>query len=90
MCGLLDRLRRGIRAAESDVFGQGARKEEDILFDGRDLGAQRFHVPIAHIDIIDQDTAVPGIKNAVDQARERRFARSCLPDDGDCFPWLAL
>ena len=60
--------------AKSNVFGNGAGKEEDILLNRRNLRAQRLQIPIAGVNTINQDTAVVGIKNPVDQAGECCFA----------------
>jgi len=69
--------------AERDILAQRPRKQEGILLDERNLGAQRFQVPVAHVDAIDRDRAAIDIEDAVDQPGQGRFAGAGLPDDGD-------
>ena len=68
---------------QGDVLGDGAREEEDILLDGRDLRAQRVQAPVAHIHAVDQDAPLVHIVDAIDQLGQRALARAGLPDDGD-------
>ena len=78
--GLLGRL---AAQPKGDVLADRAREEEDILLDGRDLRAQRCHVPVAHIDAVDQDAPAADVVDAVDQLGQRRLAGAGLADDGD-------
>ena len=67
--------------AKGNILVDGPRKEENILFDGRDLRAQRIEIPVAHIDPIDQDAPFVHIVGAVDQLGQRGLARTGLADD---------
>ena len=78
LCGLL-------ADAKGDVAADGAGEEKDILFDGRNLGAQGGQVPVAYVDAVDGNAPFIHIVGAVDQLGQRTLARSCLPDDGDGF-----
>ena len=85
--GLDLRLRHRLARAEGDIFGDRAREQEDILLNRGDLGAQAVHAPIAHIDTVDQHAPGTRIEGAVEQPRQRGFARAGLPDDRDRLPW---
>ena len=88
--GLLDRLAIGSLAeAESDVLGDAARKEKDILLDGRDLRAQPVQAPVAHVDSVDQDTTGADVIGAIDQLGQRALAGTGLPDNGNRLAGLA-
>ena len=51
----------GDRSAHTkgDIFRQRPRKEEDILIDGGNLRAKRFHRPHAHVHAVDQHAPLP-------------------------------
>ena len=54
------------------------------MFDRRDLGAERVHTPIAHINAIHLDDPTLRIVDAVDQVGQARLPRASLPDNRDC------
>jgi len=54
--GFLDHFFCGVIAPEGDVVGEVSCEKEDVLFNGRNLGAQRFHAPLPHIDPVDKNS----------------------------------
>ena len=86
--GALDVFLGRFGHAKGDVLGDGARKEKDVLLDGRDLGAQRFQFPVAHVDPIDQYLSALHVKNAIDQSGERALSAAGPADDGHGFAGL--
>src|SRR5216683_4563059 len=88
---LLNRcLVRPLPQSIGDILPYGAREEEDILLDGRNLRAQRVQAPLAHVDAINQNAALVDVINAIDQLRKRALAGPCLSHDGDSLPWLCV
>ncbi len=91
MRSLLDSiLGRLLTKTVGDILTDGARKEEDVLFNGRNLRTQRVQAPIAHIDAIDEYTSLVCIIDTVDQFRECTFARACLTNNGDRLAWFSM
>src|SRR6266699_3149072 len=78
-CLLNRRLVRPLSQSIGDILPDGAREEEDILLDGRNLRAQRVQAPLAYVDAINQDAALVDVINAIDQLRKRALACPCLP-----------
>ncbi len=72
--------------AKPDILINRPGKEEDILFNGRDLRAERIELPVAHIDPIDENPSFVHIVGPVDQLGQGRLARSGLADDRDRLP----
>ena len=92
--GIVRRLFNGSRVsflskAIGDIICDRTRKEKDVLFDSRNLRAQRIHAPIAHIDTVDEDMALVNVINAVDELRQCTFARACLPHNGNSLAWFS-
>ncbi len=81
--GSRDGFRRSVTDAESDVTRDRPREQKNVLFDDRNLRAQRLQVPLPHVHPVDQDTALAGVVGAVDELRQRTFTRTRLPDHRD-------
>src|SRR5262249_47536924 len=81
-------LGRGTLAkAEGDVFGDGAREEQDVLLDGGDLRAQGVQAPLAHVHAVHKDAPGRHVVGAVDELGKGGLAGAGLPDESDGLAW---
>src|SRR5690625_228560 len=74
-------LAAGVGLPEGDVLGDGAREEEDVLLDDRDLLAQRLHVPVAQVYAVYEDAPLLRVVAAVHQLHQRALPAAGLALD---------
>src|SRR5260370_41633957 len=81
----LDGLEIGLLAKSvGNILGDRAREEKDVLLDRRDLRAQGIQVPIAYINVIDQDAPGLHVVEAIDQFSKCALTRPRLAANCDC------
>ena len=80
----------GIKAAIADVFTDGVVKQEGVLTDDANVGAQRILRAGADVFSIQQDRASVRIVKAQQEGEERALARTAAADEGVEFAGIKL
>ena len=89
-CRSLDIFLGCTRFPKRDILGDRAGEKEDILLDDGNIPAQRFQVPAADIDTVNQHPTLVHLISPVDQASQGRFPKTRLSDDRYRLPRVYL